>query len=181
IIFRLKRFHPDILIVVFSSLAMYMYNRMSVNDLLRLGVVNRTVCRKMASGTSDNQVKISLAAFDRNFKLINSKTCPVSGGELNPANVDSEIEAFAQLGVSRGLDSKEAHYLANLYGSNAPKVFALAHSLEQAPGLSLADTLSLHYAIRNELALSPVDFLLRRTNHMLFMRDSLDSIVEPVL
>ena len=79
------------------------------------------------------------------------------------------------------MDSKEAHYLANLYGSNAPKVFALAHSLEQAPGLSLADTLSLHYAMRNELALSPVDFLLRRTNHMLFMRDSLDSIVEPVL
>ena len=35
--------------------------------------------------------------------------------------------------------------------------------------------------MRNELALSPVDFLLRRTNHMLFMRDSLDSIVEPVL
>ena len=51
---------------------------------------------------------------------------------------------------------KEAHYLANLYGSNVPKVFALAHSLEQAPGLSLADTLSLHYAMRNELALSPV-------------------------
>ena len=45
----------------------------------------------------------------------------------------------------------------------------------------MADTLSLHYAMRNELALSPVDFLLRRTNHMLFMRDSLDSIVEPVL
>lgn len=53
--------------------------------------------------------------------------------------------------------------------------------MEQAPGLSLADTLSLHYAMRNELALSPVDFLLRRTNHMLFMRDSLDAIVEPVL
>ena len=35
--------------------------------------------------------------------------------------------------------------------------------------------------MRNELVLSPVDFLLRRTNHMLFMRDSLDSIVEPVL
>ena len=28
----------------------------------------------------------------------------------------------------------------------------------------MADTLSLHYAMRNELALSPVDFLLRRTN-----------------
>ena len=118
----------------------------------------------MAEGAMERVVDILKAEFDRSFKLINSKTYPVSGGELNPANVDSEIEAFAQLGVSRGLDSKEAHYLANLYGSNAPKVFALAHSLEQAPGLSLADTLSLHYAMRNELALSPVDFLLRRTN-----------------
>ncbi len=70
-------------------------------------------------------VDILKAEFDRSFKLINSKTYPVSGGELNPANVDSEIEAFAQLGVSRGLDSKEAHYLANLYGSNAPKVLHL--------------------------------------------------------
>jgi len=151
------------------------------NGLLTLAGGKITDYRKMAEGAMERVVEILKAEFDRSFKLINSKTYPVSGGELNPANVDSEIEAFAQLGVSRGLDSKEAHYLANLYGSNAPKVFALAHSLEQAPGLSLADTLSLHYAMRNELALSPVDFLLRRTNHMLFMRDSLDSIVEPVL
>lgn len=151
------------------------------NGLLTLAGGKITDYRKMAEGAMERVVDILKAEFDRSFKLINSKTYPVSGGELNPANVDSEIEAFAQLGVSRGLDSKEAHYLANLYGSNAPKVFALAHSLEQAPGLSLADTLSLHYAMRNELALSPVDFLLRRTNHMLFMRDSLDSIVEPVL
>jgi len=151
------------------------------NGLLTLAGGKITDYRKMAEGAMERVVEILKAEFDRSFKLINSKTYPVSGGELNPANVDSEIEAFAQLGVSRGLDSKEAFYLANLYGSNAPKVFALAHSIEQAPGLSLADTLSLHYAMRNELALSPVDFLLRRTNHMLFMRDGLDAIVEPVL
>ena len=82
---------------------------------------------------------------------------------------------LSSLRKEKGLSQKEA--AAGLGVSQ----FALAHSLEQAPGLSLADTLSLHYAMRNELALSPVDFLLRRTNHMLFMRDSLDSIVEPVL
>ena len=118
----------------------------------------------MAEGAMERVVDILKAEFDRSFKLINSKTYPVSGGELNPANVDSEIEAFAQLGVSRGLDSKEAHYLANLYGSNAPKVFALAHSLEQAPGLSWQTPCPFTMTMRNELALSPVDFLLRRTN-----------------
>ena len=71
--------------------------------------------------------------------------------------------------------------ISQIFTVQMPKVFALAHNLEQAPGLSLADTLSLHYAMRNELALSPVDFLLRRYQPLLFMRDSLDSIVEPVL
>lgn len=151
------------------------------NGLLTLAGGKITDYRKMAEGAMECVVAILKEEFNRSFKLINSKTYPVSGGELNPANVEGEIEAFAQLGVSRGLDSKEALYLANLYGSNAPKVFALAHSVTQADGLSLADTLSLHYAMRNELALSPVDFLLRRTNHMLFMRDSLDTILEPVL
>ena len=42
-------------------------------------------------------VDILKAEFDRSFKLINSKTYPVSGGELNPANVDSEIEALLNL------------------------------------------------------------------------------------
>ncbi len=65
------------------------------------------------------------------------------GGELNPANVDSEMEAFAQQ-VSRGF-IVEAHYLANLYGSNAPKVFALAHGWNKRQDSDLANTLSLLY------------------------------------
>lgn len=63
--------------------------------------------RKMAEGAMERVVDILKAEFDRSFKLINSKTYPVSGGELNPANVDSEIEAFAQLGVSRGLIARK--------------------------------------------------------------------------
>ncbi len=49
---------------------------------------------KMAEELWKRVVDILKAEFDRGFKLINSKTYPVSGGELNPANVDSEIEAF---------------------------------------------------------------------------------------
>ncbi len=109
------------------------------NSLLTLAGGKITDYRKMAEAAIwERVVDIQSSNFDRSFKPAQLKTYPVSGGELNPANVDSEIEAFAQLGVSRGLDSKEAHYSANLYGSNVLKVFALAHSLEQAPGLSLA-------------------------------------------
>jgi len=85
------------------------------------------------------------------------------------------------MGVEKGLSQSEALYLANLYGSNAPKVFALLDEVEQIEGLTLADSLSLRYAMDEEMALTPNDFLIRRTNHMLFMRDTLDGIIEPVI
>ena len=44
------------------------------------------------------------------------------------------------------------------------------------PGLTLTETVSLNYAMEEEMALTPVDFLLRRTNHLLFMRDRLDQV-----
>lgn len=151
------------------------------NGLLTLAGGKITDYRKMAEGAMQQIIAILEEDFGRHFKLINSKTYPVSGGEINPANVAAEIEAYAQLGVVAGLSLDEATYLANLYGSNSPKVFALARDVEAAEGLSLAETLSLHYAMRYELALRPSDFFLRRTNHMLFMRDSLEGLIAPVI
>lgn len=151
------------------------------NGLLTLAGGKITDYRKMAEGAMELILQILAEEFQRNFTLVHSKTYPVSGGELNPHNVEAELEVFAQLGVARGLDKDEAKYLANLYGSNAPKVYALAQTVEAAPGLSLADTLSLHYAMQSELALSPVDFLLRRTNYMLFKREQVDGIKDAVV
>ncbi|KHD45482.1 type 1 glycerol-3-phosphate oxidase [Streptococcus hongkongensis] len=151
------------------------------NGLFTLAGGKITDYRKMAEGALQVILTVLKEEFDRSFKLINSKTYPVSGGEINPANVDSEIEAYAQLGTLSGLSMDEALYLANLYGSNAPKVFALARQIIAAEGLTLAETLSLHYAMDFEMALKPTDFFLRRTNHMLFMRDRLEALIEPVL
>lgn len=151
------------------------------NGLLTLAGGKITDYRKMAEGAMQQIVEILDKEYHRQFKLINSKTYPVSGGEINPANVAAEIDAYAQLGVVAGLNLDEATYLANLYGSNAPKVFALAREVEAVEELSLAETLSLHYAMRYELALRPSDFFLRRTNHMLFMRDSLEGLIAPVI
>lgn len=35
--------------------------------------------------------------------------------------------------------------------------------------------------MNEEMTLTPADFLSRRTNHILFMRDSLDAVKEPVI
>ncbi|MGT2926358.1 type 1 glycerol-3-phosphate oxidase [Streptococcus cuniculipharyngis] len=151
------------------------------NGLITLAGGKITDYRKMAKGAMEMILDILKAEHGRQFKLVHSETYPVSGGELNSANVDKELEVYAQLGIVKGLSPEEARYHANLYGSNAPKVYALAETVAQAPGLTLSETLSLHYAMRYEMALSPVDFFLRRTNYMLFMREKMTDLVEPVL
>lgn len=137
--------------------------------------------RKMALGAMRTVVEILKNDFNLSYELIDSAKYPVSGGDINPQEVEEETEKLAQMGVEKGLSQSEALYLANLYGSNVPKVFALLDELEQIEGLTLADSLSLRYAMDEEMALTPNDFLIRRTNHMLFMRDTLDDIIEPVI
>lgn len=137
--------------------------------------------RKMALGAMRTVVEILKNDFNLSYELIDSAKYPVSGGDINPQEVEEETEKLAQMGVEKGLSQSEALYLANLYGSNAPKVFALIDEAEQIEGLTLADSLSLRYAMDEEMALTPNDFLIRRTNHMLFMRDTLDGMIEPVI
>ncbi|QQP69515.1 type 1 glycerol-3-phosphate oxidase [Carnobacterium sp. CS13] len=137
--------------------------------------------RKMAIGAMKAVIEILQSDFNLSYELIDSAKYPVSGGELNPQEVEEETETLAQMGVEKGLSDSAGLYLAHLYGSNAPKVFALIDEVEQVEGLTLADTLSLYYAMDEEMALTPSDFLIRRTNHMLFMRDTLNAIIEPVI
>ena len=151
------------------------------NGLLTLAGGKITDFRKMAEGAMEKVAAILKEEHGRSFKLINSKTYPVSGGELNPANVAEEIEHLAQLGVKKGLAYEDALYLANLYGSNAPKVYALNHKIEAVSGLNQRDLLSLHYAMKEEMTLTPVDYLLRRTNYMLFMREQVDTVLPDIL
>jgi alpha-glycerophosphate oxidase len=39
----------------------------------------------------------------------------------------------------------------------------------------------LRYAMAGEMTLTPSDYLMRRTNHILFQRDRLDAIKHPVV
>ncbi|MGO2603112.1 MAG: type 1 glycerol-3-phosphate oxidase [Alkalibacterium gilvum] len=137
--------------------------------------------RKMALGAIKMVIKILERDFNASYKLIDSASYSVSGGDMDPKKVDEETEKLAQMGVEKGLSPSEATYLANLYGTNTTKVYALLDEVEKIDGLTLADSISLHYAMREEMTLSPSDFMVRRTNHMLFMRDTLDEIIDPVI
>ncbi len=49
------------------------------------------------------------------------------------------------------------------------------------PGLSLAESARLRYGLEEEMVLAPGDYLIRRTNHLLFERDQLDAIKQPII
>lgn len=151
------------------------------NGLITLAGGKITDYRKMAAGALEKIIEILDLEFDRQFRPINSKTYPVSGGELNPNNIEREFEVYAQLGVSQGLTNEDAYEIAALYGSNAPKVFQLVGQIEQDDRLSLKENIMLAYAINYEMVLTPVDYLLRRTNYLLFKRDEVDHLVDPIL
>lgn len=151
------------------------------DGLITLAGGKITDYRKMAEGALDQVKEILAHDFDRKFKKINSKTLPLSGGEINPSNVDEELDHLAHMGGNYGLSLEDANYLANYYGSNAPKVFAYADQVEKIDGLNIRQTLMLVYALNHEMVLTPSDFFIRRTNYLLFKRDELDQIKEPVI
>ncbi|WP_192982363.1 type 1 glycerol-3-phosphate oxidase [Marinilactibacillus psychrotolerans] len=137
--------------------------------------------RKMALGAMKKVIEILEQDYSLAYELIDSTKYPVSGGDIDPSKVEEETEKLAQIGIEKGLSESEALYLANLYGSNAPRVFSLLDDVEKVAGLNAAEAISLRYAMDEEMTLTPSDFLIRRTNHMLFKRDTLDSIKESVI
>jgi alpha-glycerophosphate oxidase len=153
----------------------------SEDGLLTLSGGKITDYRKMAEGALKEIQRILKEEFDKSFELIESKTYPVSGGEIDAGNVEAELEALTKNGVEQGLTQEEAAYLAHLYGSNVSQLFEKIPETQAVEGLTLAETLGLHYALENEMTLTPADYLLRRTNHVLFMRDTLDTVKQGVI
>ena len=147
------------------------------DGLLILSGGKLTDYRLMATGAMK---KIISLLSDSKFELVDSEKYPVSGGEIDAKNVDEELEKIAKKGEAQGLNAEDAKYIAELYGSNAEKVFALKDQ-ESFAGLSLAESMCLRYSMEAEMTLSPVDYLLRRTNYMLFISHRLMEIKDAVV
>lgn len=137
--------------------------------------------RKMAAGAIELIRQLLQTHYGLTFKEVDSKTYAVSGGDFDPTKVSETIVEFSKSGVAAGLSEEEATYIADFYGTNSSKIFHLAKEMDAYPGLSLAESARLLYGMEEEMVLTPVDYLLRRTNHILFERDTLDVLRQPVL
>ncbi|MFC6181533.1 FAD-dependent oxidoreductase [Lactiplantibacillus daowaiensis] len=148
----------------------------AADGMITLAGGKLTDYRLMANGAI-KQIRQTLRdEYLENFKEIDSAEIKVSGGDFDGDNVEDAMADFTKQGVAKGLTEPEAREIATLYGSNAPTIFAQADQTKAAPGLSLAETLSLHYSMDEEMALTPVDYLLRRTYNVLFHSDTIDQV-----
>lgn len=145
----------------------------AADGLVTLSGGKITDYRKMAAGAMDLLRQIFAEQYGMELAEIDSKTLQVSGGHFDPTNVDATMKFYQNIAMSKGIPAAEALDLANRYGSNTGRVVSYADQVEAAPGLSLADTLSLHYSVNEEASYTLVDFLLRRTNYILFHEDEL--------
>ena len=137
--------------------------------------------RKMAEGAMKLIRQLLQEEYSVTVKEIDSKTYSISGGDFDPTKQEEMVEEYTKIGVEAGLDEKDAAYIADFYGTNAKHIFELAKEMSPYPGLTLAESARLRYGLENEMVLVPGDYLIRRTNHLLFERDQLDAIKQPII
>lgn len=113
--------------------------------------------------TKDNQVK---------FDSCKTKRLPISGGNIGGSkSMPAFIERKTQEGQKLGFSQEEALFLVSRYGSNVDKLYRIAEK-ENAKGKGTALPLDIHvrllYAIHEEMAVTPLDFFIRRTGALFF-------------
>lgn len=154
--------------------------KVAENGLMTLSGGKITDYRKMAAGALEMIRDILKKDFNETVREIDSKKLQVSGGHFDPNNVEDTLKFYTKVAMSKGISEDDATDLANRFGSNVSRVVSYADQ-GTAEGLNLKETISLRYSVNEEMTLTPVDYLLRRTNFVLFHNDQLAAIKQPVI
>lgn len=142
----------------------------SESGLMTIAGGKLTGYRKMADSIVTQVAKYLEENGGRAYGSCQTKHLVLSGGDIGGSDQfdlfqASHIEAGKQL----GLDETTATALVNRYGSNVTQVYAyLEDERAEEFGLPKALWASLRYAMTYEMALTPVDFLMRRSSALLF-------------
>ncbi len=135
----------------------------SDSGLITIAGGKLTGYRKMAEDIVDVMAK----KIGGSFKQCNTKNIRLSGGDFKNSQefhlyVDNEMKR----GKIDGLDAEQQRKILSVYGSNAPKVFKYIES--NHTNLPNDIYCQLMYAIDEEMAALPEDFIDRRSSLVLF-------------
>ena len=146
------------------------------DGLITLAGGKLTDYRIMANGAMEKILEKLHDKFSKNFTLQDSAEIKVAGGDFDSDNAEEELARIAKEGEEAGLSKEDATEIANLFGSEAEQIYDYARTIKPADGLSLGETAALDYSLAEEMTLTPVDYLLRRTYHILFKSDTLNEV-----
>ncbi|MBD7909351.1 glycerol-3-phosphate dehydrogenase/oxidase [Sporosarcina gallistercoris] len=98
-----------------------------------------------------------------------TKTLRLSGGEFNRStDYRAYVEDRAKELTKLGLTFQDGLNIASMYGTNTNQVAELVSRVDPSSDLPRAIQLTLLYAIEYEMAMTPVDYFMRRTGAIFF-------------
>jgi glycerol-3-phosphate dehydrogenase len=144
----------------------------SESGLITIAGGKLTGYRKMAETVVDKVTQQFEQEFAIKFDVCQTKHLPISGGDIGGAkNLASFVSSQRDNGTETGLEPKVAEELAHMYGTNVSKIFNIIKERQSEAtnyNLPVHVFAMLVYAVENESAATPLDFLLRRTGALLF-------------
>ncbi len=144
----------------------------SSSGLITIAGGKLTGYRKMAETIVNTIVKQWSTMGYGPYPESQTKHMPISGGSVGGSDqYQAFVEVKVQEGHRRGLSAADARLLVCRYGSNIDLLFrgieTYKHDANEY-GLPLSVILTIVYSIEHEMAMSPSDFLVRRTGALYF-------------
>ncbi|REB08656.1 glycerol-3-phosphate dehydrogenase/oxidase [Sporosarcina sp. BI001-red] len=140
----------------------------SSTGLLTIAGGKLTGYRKMAQSITDT-ISEKLEAQGVKAGPCVTKTLPLSGGDFNKSSDYSHyVEDRAHELTKLGLSFQDGLNIASMYGTNTNQVAELVSRVNPSSELPRAIQLTLLYAIEYEMAMTPVDYFMRRTGAIFF-------------
>lgn len=144
----------------------------SPSGLITIAGGKLTGYRKMAETVVDLVAKQLANETGQTFKPCQTKHLPISGGDVGgSANLPSFIRKKAEEALAYGFTREQGEQLARQYGTNVDRLFALAKTYDRSQSMPLDLYVMLVYAIEEEMAVTPLDFFIRRTGALFFRID----------
>lgn len=146
----------------------------SPSGLLSIAGGKLTGYRKMAESVVDRIADRMRSSGQPNVPPCQTRNMRLSGGDTGGGEGFADyVAAWTAEGERLGLSRTEAEWLVRRYGSNVPTVLAYyAPKVDSRTTMPAVLRIALDYAIEHEMAVSPLDFFMRRTGMLLFDIDS---------
>ena len=152
----------------------------SETGLITIAGGKLTGYRKMAETVTD----LLISKLEKDGKAYGkslTKKLKLSGGEFSkPEDFQSFIETKANRLSMLGMSIKDGTNIAALYGTNTNLIMDMQKEILHESDLPLPIKLTLHYGIKHEMTMTPVDFFMRRTGTLFFDIKWVQTWKEPV-